>query len=65
MIATTATNLPTSNIDAVDPAIYDIAFNPQFTGLAYDALVNFQQSPGAAGLRGERGASFAGGVCEP
>ena len=51
MIATTATNLPTSNIDAVDPAIYDIAYNPQFTGLAYDALVNFQQSPGAAGLR--------------
>jgi ABC-type transport system substrate-binding protein/DNA-binding SARP family transcriptional activator len=51
VIATTATNLPTSNIDAVDPAIYDIAFNPQFTGLAYDALVNFQQSPGAAGLR--------------
>ena len=51
VIATTATNLPTSNIDAVDPAIYDIASNPQFTGLAYDALVNFQQSPGAAGLR--------------
>jgi len=51
VIATTATTLPTSNIDAVDPATYFAAFNPQFTGLAYDALVNFQQSPGAAGLR--------------
>jgi YVTN family beta-propeller protein len=51
VIATTATTLPTSNIDAVDPAIYFAAFNPQFTGLAYDALVNFQQSPGAVGLR--------------
>jgi YVTN family beta-propeller protein len=51
VIATTATTLPTSNIDAVDPAAYFAAFNPQFTGLAYDALVNFQQSPGAAGLR--------------
>jgi peptide/nickel transport system substrate-binding protein len=51
VIATTATTLPTSNIDAVDPATYFAAFNPQFTGLAYDALVNFQQTPGAAGLR--------------
>jgi YVTN family beta-propeller protein len=51
VIATTATNLPTSNIDGVDPATYFAAFNPQFTGLAYDALVNFQQSPGADGLR--------------
>jgi peptide/nickel transport system substrate-binding protein len=51
VIATTATTLPTSNIDAVDPATYFAAFNPQFTGLAYDALVNFQQAPGAAGLR--------------
>jgi YVTN family beta-propeller protein len=51
VIATTATTLPTSNIDAVDPATYFAALNPQFIGLAYDALVSFQQSPGAAGLR--------------
>ena len=38
-------------IDSVDPAFYNIASNPQFTGLAYDALVTFQQSPGANGLR--------------
>ena len=38
-------------IDSVDPAFYNIANNPQFTGLAYDALVTFQQSPGADGLR--------------
>jgi YVTN family beta-propeller protein len=38
-------------LTSVDPAFYDYAFNPQFTGLAYDALVNFQQSPGAAGMR--------------
>jgi YVTN family beta-propeller protein len=36
---------------SVDPALYDFADNPQFTELAYDALVGFQQSPGAAGLR--------------
>jgi YVTN family beta-propeller protein len=35
----------------VDPAFYNVAPNPEFTGLAYDALVTFQQSPGAAGLR--------------
>jgi peptide/nickel transport system substrate-binding protein len=35
----------------VDPAFYNGLANPQFTGLAYDALVNFQQSPGAAGMR--------------
>jgi YVTN family beta-propeller protein len=35
----------------IDPAFYDLASNPQFTGLAYDSLVGFQQSPGAAGLR--------------
>ena len=38
-------------IDSVDPAFYNIANNPQFTGLAYDGLVTFQQSPGADGLR--------------
>jgi YVTN family beta-propeller protein len=36
---------------SVDPASYNVANNPQFTGLAYDSLVNFQQSPGADGLR--------------
>ena len=36
---------------AIDPAFYNFAGNAQFTGLAYDALVGFQQSPGAAGLR--------------
>jgi YVTN family beta-propeller protein len=35
----------------IDPAFYNFAANPQFTGLAYDALVGFQQSPGVAGLR--------------
>jgi peptide/nickel transport system substrate-binding protein len=38
-------------LSSVDPAFYDGVLNPQFTGLAYDALVNFQQSPGAAGMR--------------
>ena len=38
-------------LTSVDPAFYDGLLNPQFTGLAYDALVNFQQSPGAAGMR--------------
>jgi YVTN family beta-propeller protein len=36
---------------SVDPAFYNVANNPQFTGLAYDSLVNFEQSPGADGLR--------------
>ena len=36
---------------SVDPAFYNGANNPQFTGLAYDTLVNFEQSPGADGLR--------------
>jgi YVTN family beta-propeller protein len=53
VIATPVT-LTSSNpaaLSSVDPAFYNTAFNPQFTGLAYDALVTFQQSPGAAGLR--------------
>jgi ABC-type transport system substrate-binding protein/DNA-binding SARP family transcriptional activator len=37
--------------DGVDPAIYTAAFNPQFTGLAYDSLVTFEESAGSAGLR--------------
>ena len=36
---------------SIDPAFYSFANNPQFIGLAYDSLVTFQQSPGAAGLR--------------
>jgi peptide/nickel transport system substrate-binding protein len=42
---------PPMSAASVDPAFYNFANNPQFTGLAYDGLVNFQQSPGAAGLR--------------
>jgi YVTN family beta-propeller protein len=38
-------------LDSVDPAFYNFANNPQFTGLAYDNLVTFEQSPGADGLR--------------
>jgi len=34
-----------------DPAFYSVANNPQFTGLAWDALVTFQLSTGAGGLR--------------
>jgi YVTN family beta-propeller protein len=37
--------------ETTDPAFYTSANNPQFLGLAYDALVTFQQSPGAGGLR--------------
>jgi YVTN family beta-propeller protein len=36
---------------SIDPAFYSYANNPQFTGLAYDSLVTFQQSPGANGLQ--------------
>ena len=36
---------------SIDPAFYSFANNPQFTGLEYDSLVNFQQSASAAGLR--------------
>jgi YVTN family beta-propeller protein len=36
---------------SIDPAFYSGVNNPQFMGLAYDSLVTFQQSPGAAGLR--------------
>ena len=34
---------------SVDPAFYNVANNPQFTGLAYDALVTFQQAPAPPG----------------
>jgi YVTN family beta-propeller protein len=36
---------------SIDPAFYNFAANPQFIGLAYDSLVGFEESPGAAGLR--------------
>ena len=36
---------------SVDPGQYSDATKPQFIGLAYDDLVDFQQSAGAAGLR--------------
>jgi peptide/nickel transport system substrate-binding protein len=39
------------SVASIDPAFYNGANNPQFAGLAYDGLVNFQQSPGADGLR--------------
>ena len=53
-VIVTPESLTSSNpatLSSVNPAFYNGAFNPQFTGLAYDALVTFQQSPGAAGLR--------------
>jgi YVTN family beta-propeller protein len=53
VIVTPATLTSTNpvTLTSVDPAFYDYAFNPQFTGLAYDDLVTFQQSPGTAGMR--------------
>ena len=54
LVIVTPETLTSSNpmtLTSVDPAFYDGAFNPQFTGLAYDALVTFQQSPGADGMR--------------
>jgi YVTN family beta-propeller protein len=39
------------SIQSADPAYYTSANNPQFTGLAYDELVGYQQSAGAGGLR--------------
>jgi YVTN family beta-propeller protein len=43
--------LTTQSIASVDPAFYNNAANPQFTGLAYDSLVTFQHSSGTDGLR--------------
>jgi YVTN family beta-propeller protein len=54
LVIVTPETLTSSNpmtLASVDPAFYNAANNPQFTGLAYDSLVNFQQSPGADGLR--------------
>jgi YVTN family beta-propeller protein len=39
------------DVASIDPAFYSYAANPQFTGLEYDLLVTFQQSPGSDGLR--------------
>lgn len=47
----TLTSTASMTLGSVDPAFYNYANNPQFTGLAYDDLVTFQQSPGADGLR--------------
>ena len=47
----TLTSSSPVTLTSVDPAFYDYAFNPQFTGLAYDTLVTFQQSPGGGGMR--------------
>jgi YVTN family beta-propeller protein len=43
--------LRTSKFATTDPAFFDEAPNPQFVGLAYDGLITFQHSSGAAGLR--------------
>jgi YVTN family beta-propeller protein len=45
--------LTSSKISTItpDPAFYSGANNPQFMGLAYDSLVTFEQTTGAAGLR--------------
>ena len=54
LVIVTPETLTSSNpmtLASVDPFFYNSANNPQFTGLAYDSLVNFQQSPGADGLR--------------
>ena len=54
LVIVTPVTLTSSNpvtLTSVDPAFYDGAFNPQFTGLAYDTLVTFQQSPGTDGMR--------------
>ncbi len=51
IVTPTAIPLTSTNLGSIDPAFYSIADNPQFTGLAYDSLVNFQQSPGDDGLR--------------
>ena len=48
-VTLTSTNPVT--LTSVDLVFYDGAFNPQFTGLAYDDLVTFQQSPGTAWMR--------------
>ncbi|MFZ0231170.1 MAG: ABC transporter substrate-binding protein, partial [Mycobacterium sp.] len=54
LVIVTPHDLTSSNpmtLSSVDPAFYNYANNPQFTGLAYDDLVTFQQNSGADGLR--------------
>jgi peptide/nickel transport system substrate-binding protein len=53
LVIVTPTLLTSSHnpVASIDPAFYEQAQNGQFVGLAYDSLVNFQQSAGADGLR--------------
>ncbi len=44
------TSAQISNLTS-DPAFYTSANNPQFTGLTWDALVTFQRTTGAGGVR--------------
>lgn len=41
----------TQRFASVDPAFYNVAFNPQFIGLAYDTLLTFEHSGGGDGVR--------------
>jgi YVTN family beta-propeller protein len=41
----------TQRFASVDPAFYNVAFTPQFIGLAYDTLLTFQHSGGGDGVR--------------
>ena len=47
----TLTLLSPTRQRSVDPAFYNYAEPPQFTGLTYDTLVTFERSGGPAGLR--------------
>ena len=53
LVIVTPTLLTSSDnpVTSIDPAFYQQAQNAQFVGLAYDSLVNFEQSPGPDGLR--------------
>ena len=51
MIVTPTAPSPRSTFGLDRPGVLQHADNAQFIGLAYDSLVNFQQSPGADGLR--------------
>jgi YVTN family beta-propeller protein len=51
IVTTTKFSTTSNEISSIDPAFYDQANPPQFMGLAYDSLVTFQQTSGAAGLR--------------
>ena len=51
IVTTTKFSTTSNEISSIDPAFYDEAGPPQFMGLAYDSLLNAQQTSGAAGLR--------------